>query len=64
MKESGYGQGYEYAHDAPDAVTGMTCLPDALRERVYYRPTSRGFEAEIQRRLDAWRRRRRKDPPA
>ena len=55
MKEQGYGDGYAYAHDDPDGVTGMDCLPPALAGRRYYRPTTRGYEKEVARRLDAWR---------
>ncbi len=54
MKDLDYGKGYQYAHDAPDAVTGMECLPPKLRGRRYYQPTERGFEKEIKRRLDGW----------
>jgi putative ATPase len=54
MKDLGYGDGYRYAHDEADAVTGMECLPPALRSRRYYAPTERGFEREIKRRLDGW----------
>ena len=54
MRELDYGKGYQYAHDDPDAVTGMDCLPATLAGRRYYRPASRGFEKEIARRLDAW----------
>jgi putative ATPase len=54
MKDLEYGKGYEYAHDAPDAVTGMDCLPPKLIGRRYYVPTERGFEKEIKRRLDGW----------
>ena len=54
MKELEYGRDYEYAHSDPDAVTGMECLPPSLAGRKYYRPTERGFEKEIKRRLDAW----------
>jgi putative ATPase len=54
MKDLAYGKGYEYAHDAPDAVTGMECLPPKLVGRRYYEPTERGFEKEIKRRLDGW----------
>ena len=56
MKSLEYGKGYEYAHDAPDAVTGMDCLPPSLEGRRYYRPADRGFEKEISRRLEGWRR--------
>ena len=55
MKALDYGKGYRYAHDDPDAVTGMDCLPPALAGRRYYRPTARGYEKEVGRRLDAWR---------
>ena len=55
MKDDGYGRGYAYAHDDPDGVTGMDCLPPALAGRRYYRPTARGYEKEVARRLDAWR---------
>jgi putative ATPase len=56
MKDLEYGKGYEYAHNEPDAVTGMDCLPPSLEGRRYYRPTERGFEKEITRRLEGWRR--------
>ncbi len=38
MKAEGYGQGYRYAHDDPDAKGEMTCLPDSLAGRAYYTP--------------------------
>ena len=64
MKDHGYGRGYAYAHDDPDGVTGMDCLPPALAGRRYYRPTARGYEKEVARRLDAWRAlKRAKRPP-
>jgi len=56
MKDLGYGRDYQYAHDAPDARVDQEHLPDALRGRQYYRPTDRGLEAELGRRLDEWRR--------
>jgi len=55
MKAEGYGAGYEYAHDREDAVTALECLPDRLRDRRFYRPTSRGLEAELTVRIEAWR---------
>jgi len=54
MKSLDYGKGYQYAHDEADAVTGMDCLPERLRGRRFYRPTDRGQEKEIRRRLEAW----------
>jgi putative ATPase len=56
MKDVGYGAGYQYAHDAPDARVSQEDLPESLRGRQYYRPTDRGLEAELGRRLAEWRR--------
>ena len=54
MKELGYGQGYRYAHDDARGVTELECLPENLRGQRYYRPGGRGFEAQIQERLERW----------
>jgi putative ATPase len=51
MKAIGYGKGYQYAHDVAGKVADMQCLPDNLRDRVYYHPTSEGREKEIHERL-------------
>ena len=56
MKDLDYGKGYRYAHDEPDAVAAMSCLPPSVAGRRYYAPTARGFEKEIGRRLAGWRR--------
>lgn len=61
MKELDYGKGYQYAHDAPGAVTEMTCLPESLQGRRYYQPTARGEERALRERLEA---RTTKRPPA
>jgi putative ATPase len=60
MANLGYGRGYQYAHDAPDAVVDQEHLPDALRGRAYYRPTDRGLEKELATRLSQWREQRAK----
>jgi putative ATPase len=52
MKGLGYGDGYQYAHDLKEKVANMQCLPDNLRDRVYYRPTLEGVEKRIGERLD------------
>jgi len=52
MKGLGYGQGYQYAHDLEGKVADMQCLPDNLRDRVYYEPTQEGVEKRIRERLD------------
>jgi putative ATPase len=51
MADLGYGRGYQYAHDAPEARVDQEHLPDALRGRTYYRPTDRGAEKELGQRL-------------
>jgi putative ATPase len=56
MKDLEYGKDYRYAHDERDAVADMDCLPPSLADRRYYRPTERGFEKEIKRRMDGWER--------
>jgi len=52
MKGMGYGQGYRYAHDLEEKVADMQCLPDNLRDRVYYQPTNEGTEKRIRERLE------------
>ncbi len=51
MRDLGYGRGYRHAHEFEDAVVEMEGLPDGLRGRRFYRPTERGFEAEVGRRM-------------
>jgi putative ATPase len=60
MKSIGYGEGYKYAHDYEEKVTDMTCLPDNLSGRVYYKPTDQGFEARLRVRMEEIARVRRK----
>ncbi|MBV9144491.1 MAG: replication-associated recombination protein A, partial [Acidobacteria bacterium] len=52
MKAFGYGQGYQYAHNIESKVADMQCLPDNLRDRQYYHPTSEGFERELHKRME------------
>jgi putative ATPase len=48
MKELGYGRGYRYAHDEPDAfAAGEKYFPDAMPARSYYHPVPRGLEIKI-----------------
>ena len=53
MKELGYGEGYKYAHDFEEKVTGMECLPENLKGRRWYFPTEEGVEKRIRERLAA-----------
>ena len=54
MRREGYGSGYRYDHDEPDAFSGQDYWPDAVGRQSLYRPTGRGFEADVERRLDRW----------
>ncbi|MDD6770259.1 replication-associated recombination protein A [Inconstantimicrobium porci] len=51
MRNLGYGKGYKYAHDYNQKVTSMQCLPDNLKDRVYYNPTEQGLEKKYGERL-------------
>jgi putative ATPase len=62
MKDLGYGRDYRYAHDEPEGVAAMDCLPEALAGRRYYQPTERGQERSIDERLQAARRLRESKP--
>jgi putative ATPase len=55
MKELEYGKGYQYVHDVEAGVTEMSCLPDSLKERIYYEPKDVGLETEIRKKLAGWR---------
>ena len=52
MKELDYGKGYIYAHDTEDKLSSMQCLPDSLKDRVYYSPTEEGVEGRFKTRLE------------
>jgi len=56
MKQEGYGAGYDYDHDAPDAFSGQNYFPEKLGRQTFYEPVERGFEREIRKRLDYWAR--------
>ena len=51
MRDIGYGKGYQYAHDAPEKLTDMRCLPDSLLGKEYYLPTDQGLEYKFRDRL-------------
>lgn len=52
MKELEYGKGYEYAHNTEEKLTRMQCMPDSLKDRIYYKPTEQGEEKQVGERLD------------
>ena len=59
MREEGYGSGYRYDHDEPDAFSGQDYWPEKIGRQKLYAPAERGFEREIGKRLDYWAKLRR-----
>jgi putative ATPase len=58
-KRLGHGDGYKYAHDFPGGVAEQDYLGVDI---LYYQPTDRGYEAEIRKRLEIWRKKTTTDP--
>jgi putative ATPase len=58
MKELGYGKGYRYAHDSPDAYLPQEYLPDELRGTTLYRPGAFGHEKRVAERMAWWEERK------
>ncbi|MDX3976192.1 replication-associated recombination protein A [Shinella sp.] len=54
MKGEGYGDGYRYDHDEPDAFSGQDYFPEKMGRRTFYDPPERGFERELRKRLEWW----------
>jgi putative ATPase len=58
MQDLGYGTGYRYAHDEPDALApGQTHFPDTMEPRMYYQPAPRGLELKLREALERIRNR-------
>jgi putative ATPase len=64
MKDLEHGKGYRYAHDEAAGVADMDCLPPAHKDRSFYEPQERGFEATIKKRLTVWKSRRGRASPS
>jgi len=63
MRNLEYGKGYQYAHDYAEKLTAMQCLPDVLKDRRFYHPTTQGQEARYKERLEqirSWKEEQRK----
>ena len=58
MSDLGYAKGYQHAHGQPDAIVGMSCMPEGMEGTRYYEPTDRGVEERIAKRLHDIRARR------
>ncbi|HZD75669.1 MAG TPA: replication-associated recombination protein A, partial [Acidobacteriaceae bacterium] len=52
MRDLNYGKDYQYAHDIEGKVADMDCLPESLRDRRYYHPTSEGREKLLRQRME------------
>jgi putative ATPase len=52
MKEFGYGEGYQYAHDVEEGVADMDCMPENLRGREFYHPRAQGREKLLAQRME------------
>jgi len=60
MKAQGYGDGYQYDHDAEDGFSGQNYFPETMKRGIYYLPVERGHERELKKRLDYFARLREK----
>ncbi|MFV0643045.1 MAG: replication-associated recombination protein A [Sphingomonadaceae bacterium] len=58
MKNIGYGAGYAYDHDTQDGFSGAHYWPEDMDAQIYYRPVERGFEREVIRRMEWWKKKR------
>ena len=54
MSDVGYGKGYQYDPDTKDGFSGQEYFPDEIGHKTFYHPAPRGFEREIQKRIDYW----------
>lgn len=60
MKELDYGKGYAYDHDEEDAFSGQNYFPDGMERMEFYHPVERGYEREMQKRIDYFKKLRQK----
>jgi len=56
MKGSGYGDGYIYDHDTPEAFSGQEYFPENIGRQAFYKPVERGFERDLRKRMDYFER--------
>ncbi|ODT74988.1 MAG: AAA family ATPase [Pelagibacterium sp. SCN 64-44] len=52
MKGEGYGEGYIYDHDTPEAFSGQEYFPEKIGRQEFYQPVERGFERDLRKRMD------------
>ncbi|HLV08073.1 MAG TPA: replication-associated recombination protein A [Croceibacterium sp.] len=58
MKDIGYGKGYTYDHDAEEGFSGDDYWPEEMEPQSFYEPVERGFEREVQKRMEWWAKKR------
>ncbi|HCQ71717.1 MAG TPA: AAA family ATPase, partial [Rhodospirillaceae bacterium] len=58
MKQQGYNDGYQYDHDTPEGFAAQNYFPDDVPREQFYNPAERGFEREIKKRVDYFRKKR------
>lgn len=61
MKKMGYGKGYQYDHDMPEAFSGQNYFPSEIERQAFYHPVERGFERELKKRLDYFNQKRKNE---
>ena len=54
MRDMGYGDGYKYAHEYEGNFTPTQNLPDSLKKRRYYQPSTQGYERTVRERMERW----------
>jgi putative ATPase len=54
MKDNDYGKGYKYAHDYPGHFVRQQNLPDAIKDKTFYFPTTLGYEKTVTARMRYW----------
>lgn len=54
MKKQGYSIGYQYDHNTAEGFSGQSYFPDDVPRQNFYQPVARGFERDIQKRLEYW----------
>ncbi|WIY51485.1 replication-associated recombination protein A [Devosia sp. YIM 151766] len=64
MKGQGYGEGYIYDHDTPEAFSGQEYFPEKIGRQDFYHPVERGFERDLRKRMDYFARLRASKYPA
>ena len=60
MRDLGYAKGYVYDHDTEEGFSGQGYFPEGMPRRQFYRPSERGFEREVTKRLAYWDKLRRR----